>query len=454
MSTGLLSSLLNAQSQTPTPAGQKMQVVMVPRELIMANPDNKKIYIVGDVSGLKDDIRENGVRQPLEVIRWANSYKLIGGERRLTACKQLADEGDKRFESLPCLILDSKGPEDDKIALITANATARDLTDGERVAQYEALKDALTLKKKRGELKGKVRDECCRILGLSAGAAARLNVIATCENETIKLRLMAGEIGLMEAYRYAQDYAQYTKQKEAPEEPEEPPKAASAETLPKESDKFPLWVLVVADDVCKKSWVEDLPEFSAKCLESCWHVKHGIAENLRSGSIRCSPEGIHLGNSSGGEEIFLTWERFVSFCMDEGIAPEKHAAKSAAKPVESAKPAADLAAQARSKPFPRDISNGGLNTLIKLARKTLDDKEAWTLYLSEPEFRVEYYKQSLPGGATLWMRLDEIAKERLSTAGYADYAIILQDKSFYTDGWIGMGCIVDDLVKWFNLNDD
>lgn len=381
MSTGLLSSLLNAQSQTPTPAGQKMQVVMVPRELIMANPDNKKIYIVGDVSGLKDDIQENGVRQPLEVIRWANGYKLIGGERRLTACKQLADEGDKRFESLPCLILDSKGPEDDKIALITANATARDLTDGERVAQYEALKDALTRKKKAGQLEGKVRDECCRILGLSAGAAARLNVIATCENETIKQRLMAGEIGLMEAYRYAQDYAQYTKQKETPEEPEEAPKTASVETLPK-----------------------------------------------------TAPSELDI--------------------LEKDLETLNRAAGSAAKPVEPAKPAADLAAQARAKPFPRDISNRGLNTLIKLARKTLDDKEAWTLYLCEPEFRVEYYKQSLPGGATLWMRLDEIAKERLSTAGYVDYAIILQDKSFYTDGWIGMGCIVDDLVKWFNLTDN
>lgn len=381
MSTGLLSSLLNTQSQTPTPAGQKMQVVMVPRELIMANPDNKKIYIVGDVSGLKDDIRENGVRQPLEVIRWAKGYKLIGGERRLTACKQLANEGDKRFESLPCLILDSKGELDDKIALITANATARDLTDGERVAQYEALKDVLTRKKKAGQLEGKVRDECCRILGLSAGAAARLNVIATCENETIKQRLMAGEIGLMEAYRYAQDYAQYTKQKETPEEPEETPKTASVETLPK-----------------------------------------------------TTPSELDI--------------------LEKDLDILSRAAGSAAKPVETAKPAADLAAQARAKPFPRDISNRGLNTLIKLARKTLDDKEAWTLYLCEPEFRVEYYKQSLPGGATLWKRLDEIAKERMSTAGYVDYAIILQDKSFYTDGWIGMGCIVDDLVKWFNLTDN
>lgn len=72
---------------------------MLPREYIMRNPDNK-IYVVGDIDKLKEDIRLNGVRQPLEVIRWANGYKLIGGERRLTACEELAKEGDTRF--LPC----------------------------------------------------------------------------------------------------------------------------------------------------------------------------------------------------------------------------------------------------------------------------------------------------------------------------------------------------------------
>lgn len=101
MSTGLISDLLNIQPQTSTPAGS-MQVKMLPREYIMRNPDNK-IYVVGDIDKLKEDIRLNGVRQPLEVIRWANGYKLIGGERRLTACEELAKEGDDRFSSLPCM---------------------------------------------------------------------------------------------------------------------------------------------------------------------------------------------------------------------------------------------------------------------------------------------------------------------------------------------------------------
>lgn len=212
MSTGLISNLLSIQPQASTPAGQ-MEVKMLPREYIMRNPDNK-IYVVGDIDKLKEDIRLHGVRQPLEVIRWANGYKLIGGERRLTACEELAKEGDGRFESLPCIIVESKGELDDKIALITANATARDLTDGERLAQYEALKEALTYKKRDGKLEGKVRDEVCRILGLSTGAAARLNAISeNCDEET-KQFLHDGDISLMDAYRNAQNNIEKRRQTE------------------------------------------------------------------------------------------------------------------------------------------------------------------------------------------------------------------------------------------------
>lgn len=146
MSTGLLSGLLSVQPDDP--AGSGMQVVMIDRKNIIINPDNRKIYRIGDVSRLKEDIKTNGIRQPLEVVELdGGNYKLIGGERRLTACEELAKEGDTRFEALPCVILKLKYDDDEKIALITANATARDLTDGERLAQYETLKEILTRRK-------------------------------------------------------------------------------------------------------------------------------------------------------------------------------------------------------------------------------------------------------------------------------------------------------------------
>lgn len=362
MSTGLLSSFLNAKPET-SPAGS-MQVEMLPISYIMPNPDNKKIYIVGDVERLKDDIKANGVRQPLEVIKWANGYKLIGGERWLTACKQLAAEGDERFSAVPCIIVESKGELEDKISLITANATARDLTDWERVAQYEALKEALTKKKQDGKLEGKVRDELCRILGISTGAAARLNIVASTENETIKERLRAGEIGFMQAVKDAQDYARFMGQASEDPEPEEPPKAAPAETLPKPAPKPPQ-----------------------------------------------NPPSVY------------------------------RAAPQAAKPEEKSSSAANPAAPEEPK---------GHGTLYKLACKTLQDNAPWAMAWEDVRFQLAYYSQPLPGGATLWKRVDETRQD----AGQPceDYAIILQDHSFYTCGWISYySGMPDILTKFFEL---
>ena len=219
MSTGLVGGLLSVQPDAP--AGSGMQVVMIDRKNIIINPDNRKIYRIGDVSRLKEDIKTNGIRQPLEVVELdGGNYKLIGGERRLTACEELAKEGDTRFEALPCVILKLKNDDDDKIALITANATARDLTDGERLAQYETLKEILTRRKSLGGLSGKVRDELCRILGLSTGAAARLNAISENCGDDTKQELQAGEITLMGAYRRAQEIiAERMAQQEAAKAP-------------------------------------------------------------------------------------------------------------------------------------------------------------------------------------------------------------------------------------------
>lgn len=379
MSTGLLNSLMNAQSQTVTPAGQQMQVVMIPSRNIIPNPDNDEIYTIGNMDGLKDDILQHGLRQPLEVIPVEddpNRYMLISGHRRWAACGILSACGDSRFDTLPCLIRESHGKLDDRIALITANATARDLTDGERLAQYEALKDALTKKKAAGQLEGKVRDEVCRILGLSTGAAARLNVIASCENEVIKEHLKAGEIGLMEAYRSAQDYARFMGA--APEEPEQ--KEEPAETVPVNPD-YAEWKL--------------------------------------------PPEAIAMVEKAHEEQK-----------RAQNDAPKPTALPYRAKPVEIHEP-------------PKEQAHGR-DTLHKLAEKTLGANAAWELEWEDVRFRLAYYKQPLPGGATLWKRIDTTREDAGQTCD--DYAIILQDNSFFTCGWISFySGITDILTDYFEL---
>lgn len=246
MSTGLLSGLLGVQPDDT--AGPGMRVVMIDRKNIIHQPGQPEDLSHRGRFPAQRGLKTNGIRQPLEVVDLADgNYKLIGGERRLTACEELAKEGDTRFEALPCVILKLKHDDDEKIALITANATARDLTDGERLAQYETLKEILTRRKSLGGLSGKVRDELCRILGLSTGVAARLNAISENCGDDTKRELQAGEITLMGAYRRAQEIiAERMAQQEAakapkPDEPvyEKPVvfdcKPESSVTIPKQA---------------------------------------------------------------------------------------------------------------------------------------------------------------------------------------------------------------------------
>lgn len=437
MSTGLLNSLMNAQSQTATPAGQQMQVVMIPSRNIIPNPDNDEIYTIGNMESLKNDIQQNGLRQPLEVIPVEDNpdrYMLISGHRRWAACGILSACGESRFDTLPCLIRESHGELDDRIALITANATARDLTDGERLAQYEALKDALTKKKAAGQLEGKVRDEVCRILGLSTGAAARLNVIASCENEIIKERLKAGEIGLMEAYRSAQDYARFMGA--APEEPER--KEEPAETVP-----------VNPDYAEQKSPLDSIAMLVKKAHEEQRKVQTDAPQPVVSKSTplpsvyngqRCDYSASHQCENEAGLKHFIKHGEIhgcAGCCRD-------------CKNKDTCEYSCAYASKGKeTQEQPKEQSHGR-DTLHKLAEKTLGANAAWKLEWEDVRFRLAYYKQPLPGGATLWKRIDTTREDAGQTCD--DYAIILQDNSFFTCGWIGFySGITDILTNYFEL---
>lgn len=437
MSASLLNGLMNAQSQKATPAGQQMQVVMIPSRNIIPNPDNDEIYTIGNMDGLKDDIRQHGLRQPLEVIPMEDEtdcYMLISGHRRWAACGILSTLGDTRFDTLPCLIRESHGKLDDRIALITANATARDLTDGERLAQYEALKDALTKKKAAGQLEGKVRDEVCRILSLSTGAAARLNVIASCENEVIKERLKAGEIGLMEAYRSAQDYARFMGA--APEEAEQ--KEEPAETVP-----------VNPDYAEQKSPLDAVAMLVKKAHEEQRKVQTDAPQPVVSKSTplpsvyngqRCDYSASHRCENEAGLKHFIKHGEIhgcagcCRYCKSKDTCEYSCVYASKGKETQEQ---------------PKEQSRGR-DTLHKLAEKTLGANAAWELEWEDVRFRLAYYKQPLPGGATLWKRIDTTREDAGQTCD--DYAIILQDNSFFTCGWIGFySDITDILTNYFEL---
>lgn len=138
-----------------TASGSKMKITSVPIEDIVRNEQNE--YSIEGIDSLAASIHDVGLRQPIEVKRLPDgTYQLIGGERRLTAMKKLLEEGDTRWQMVPCVV--SNPPELDLpisdelkelYALTTTNAEQRSKTDHDKMLDiqamrriYRALKDA------------------------------------------------------------------------------------------------------------------------------------------------------------------------------------------------------------------------------------------------------------------------------------------------------------------------
>lgn len=201
-----VTDILGGQSKPTAPAGLKMQVVMLPAADIEPNPENS-IYEIGDVEPLKESLAKEGVRNPLEVLPARNGkYMLIAGHRRWTACRELTSDGVAGFDLVPCVIRSYQSHDDEVLSLITSNITNRELTQGEKLRQYEALKKIVAKKKADGKIKGRVRDEVARIMGRGTGSVNRLEAISgNCVPE-VRFMYERGEITEARAYECSKLY--------------------------------------------------------------------------------------------------------------------------------------------------------------------------------------------------------------------------------------------------------
>lgn len=201
-----VSDILGVSAQTTAPAGQQMRVVMLPAADIEPNPENR-IYEIGDVEPLKESLAKEGVRNPLEVLPAQNGkYMLIAGHRRWTACRELTSDGVAGFDLVPCVIRSYQSHDDEVLSLITSNITNRELTQGEKLRQYEALKKIVAKKKADGKIKGRVRDEVARIMGRGTGSVNRLEAISgNCVPE-VRCMYERGEITEARAYECSKLY--------------------------------------------------------------------------------------------------------------------------------------------------------------------------------------------------------------------------------------------------------
>lgn len=135
--------LLNEASKNL--AKNNMEITYIPRDEIYKNPKNE--YSISDIENLADLIYVMGLREPLGIKPEGSGYKLIEGERRLTAIDKLIADG-KWEGDIPCIIrekelkvnLDILSDEEKEILEIAGtNAGQRKYSEADYLFEVEKL---------------------------------------------------------------------------------------------------------------------------------------------------------------------------------------------------------------------------------------------------------------------------------------------------------------------------
>ena len=191
-----INDLLNAkskgaavQAEGPAEQEQEFKVTMLDVEDLMPSKDN--FYSTENIDELAMSIELVGhIEQNLVVKPEAHGkYEVVAGHRRRLAALKLVQEGKEEYRKVPCLIKKESDTIKDKLSLIFTNATARQLTDWEKVQQAKELKEILTeykralqeenkdKPKEEREKMGRIRDIVAQMLNTSTTQIGRMEAI-------------------------------------------------------------------------------------------------------------------------------------------------------------------------------------------------------------------------------------------------------------------------------------
>ena len=214
-----INDLLNAKSkgaavqeQGPAEQEQEFKVTMLDVEDLMPSKDN--FYSTENIDELAMSIELVGhIEQNLVVKPEAHGkYEVVAGHRRRLAALKLVQEGKEEYRKVPCLIKKESDTIKDKLSLIFTNATARQLTDWEKIQQAKELKEILTEYKKalqeenkdkpkeEKEKMGRIRDIVAQMLNTSTTQIGRMEAIDNNLSQEFKDELEKGNINISTAH--------------------------------------------------------------------------------------------------------------------------------------------------------------------------------------------------------------------------------------------------------------
>ena len=194
-----IKDIMSKESQS----GAVIQFEILNIPIVKIEPSQINKYGIRDIEDLAASIEEMGLLHNL-VVRDINEYglyEIISGERRYEACKLLFENGNEQFKYLPCKVEKSASDAIMELKLIHANATARVLTDAEKIYQAGRINDILYKLKEEGyEFSGRMRSIVAAILEFSDAQAGRMIKMDKDLTDEVKKEIKAGNVGITAAY--------------------------------------------------------------------------------------------------------------------------------------------------------------------------------------------------------------------------------------------------------------
>lgn len=198
-------------------------IIYLKKSQIVRNENNH--YSINNIDSLAWSISVFGLIQPLHVKRLeSGQYKLLAGERRLTAIEKLIDDETKDNWTEDSLIrCIEKDPDDielpldsnekEFLSIITTNKEARKYTDADRLMEIREWKsiieslrkngvDSITFPTQDGDeqelaIKGEAtRDIIAQTTGLSRGSINKFEKVEIQGSEAVKKAVMEGEASI------------------------------------------------------------------------------------------------------------------------------------------------------------------------------------------------------------------------------------------------------------------
>lgn len=184
------------------PAAERIR--MIPLNRISAN--DKNFYAISDVLNLAESISMVGLLDPVRVVAaGADNYRLVSGHRRLAAYQLLrAEAGTDQYDRIPAIIMSNLDTLTEQFALLTANATARELSYADKLQQERAMRETLLAMQAQGhKLPSGLSQYIADSMGISRNEVSRMHTVNEKLVPEAMERVESGEMNASEAYQLA-----------------------------------------------------------------------------------------------------------------------------------------------------------------------------------------------------------------------------------------------------------